>query len=123
MSEASYISSSVLMSTRPASPPLLQWAYGSPLLGPWIVALHRLEQLPVGASAHGVDFLFHSCIAANLKGKDSAGRGPFVIRTEGQTGLAQNMVTYMGQALIPNSKTTMPSNMTHRTPGMERKTW
>lgn len=49
-----------------SKPPLFQWAYGSPLLGPWIVALHRLEQLPIGASAHGIDFLFHSCIAANL---------------------------------------------------------
>ena len=61
---------------RPAlSPPLFQGTDGGPLLGPGVIALHRLEELPVGSSAHGIDFLLHSCIAANLEGGSNSGGG------------------------------------------------
>lgn len=54
-------------------PPLFQGTYGSPLLGPGIITLHRLKKLSIGASTHGVDFLFHSCIAADLKVENNGG--------------------------------------------------
>lgn len=55
------------------SPPLFQGTDGGPLLGPGVIAFHRLEEFPIGSSTHGIDFLLHSCIAANLEGGSSGG--------------------------------------------------
>lgn len=50
-------------------PSLLQRTDSSPLLGPWVVTFHRFKELSIRPSTHGIDFLFHSCIAADLEGE------------------------------------------------------
>ena len=57
------------------SPSLFQGTDGGPLLGPGVIAFHRLEEFPIGPSTHGIDFLFHSCVAANLEGGSNSGGG------------------------------------------------
>ena len=55
------------------SPSLFQWTDSGPLLGPWVITFHRLEEFSIRSSTHGIDFLFHGCIAANLKGESNSG--------------------------------------------------
>lgn len=54
------------------SPSFFQRADCCPLLSPWVVTLNRLKELPIGASTHCIDFLLHSCIAANLVEKSTS---------------------------------------------------
>lgn len=50
-------------------PSLLQWTQARPLLCLRIKTLHGVKEFPVGASAHGVDFLIHGGVAAHLQGE------------------------------------------------------
>lgn len=54
------------------SPSLFQRTDCCPLLSPWVITLNRLKEFSIGASSHCIDFLLHSCIAANLVGKGKA---------------------------------------------------
>lgn len=51
------------------SPPLFERTDCCPLLSPGVVTLHRFKEFSIGASTHCIDFLLHSCIAANLMEK------------------------------------------------------
>lgn len=52
-----------------SSPPLFERTDCCPLLSPGVITLHRFKEFSIGASTHCIDFLLHSCIAANLMEK------------------------------------------------------
>ena len=52
------------------SPSLFQRTDCCPLLSPRVITLNRFKEFSIGASTHCIDFLLHSCIAANLVEKE-----------------------------------------------------
>lgn len=54
-------------------PPLLQGTQARPLLGFRVKALHRVEQLPVGAPTNSIDLFVHGSIASNLQDNQKKG--------------------------------------------------